>query len=306
MSEVDVLPELKEIVGAVLFAAKQPVTLDQLVELFPQTAGQLGGIAKDYASASRADLDAALAAFRTDLEQAKLGLCVVEVAGGFRLENRPACGPWLRQYLEKGRPNRLSRLAIIAYRQPVMRSEIESVRGVAVDQILRNLLDLQLIRIAGRSDLPGRPWLFGTTQKFLEQFGLRSLDDLPGVEELRRIEETRAAPPAPGLGGGAAGAPAPVVGFAGGPVAAADDTAEASSGSAASEAEAVAPPAGEDDFVIDDTADEFDDDEDDETDFDDEEDQDFHELDGGSSGEETGGEPADENPETRDGPEERP
>ncbi len=297
MSDVDVLPELKEIVGAVLFAAKQPVTLDQLAELFPQTADQHGGIAKDYASATRADVEAALAAFRADLERARLGLSVVEVAGGFRLENRAACGPWLRQYLDKGRPNRLSRpametLAIIAYRQPVMRSEIESVRGVAVDQILRNLLDLQLIRIAGRSELPGRPWLFGTTQKFLEQFGLRSLDDLPGVEELRRIEETRGAAPSPAPAA-AAEPSAPVVGFAGGPVAAAVENEEPPAAGAPD-----APPAPrEDDFVIDDTEDEFDDEDDDETDFDDDEDRDF---------EEEGGESADDGPGTPDRPEDRP
>ena len=84
-------------------------------------------------------------------------------------------------------------LAIIAYRQPCTRGEIEAVRGVAVDQIVRNLLDLQLIRAVGRSELPGRPWLFGTTQKFLLHFGLKDLKDLPGVEELKRIEAARGA-----------------------------------------------------------------------------------------------------------------
>ena len=119
---------------------------------------------------------------------------VIEVANGFRFENDSSCGPWLRHLLERGRPTRLSRpaletLAIIAYRQPVMRSEIEAVRGVAVDQIIRNLLEMQLIKIVGRSELPGRPWQFGTTQKFLEHFGLKNLMDLPGVEELRRMED---------------------------------------------------------------------------------------------------------------------
>jgi len=80
-------------------------------------------------------------------------------------------------------------LAIVAYRQPVLRSEIESVRGVSVDSILRNLVELQLVKVVGRSELPGRPWMFGTTQRFLEHFGLRSLEDMPGMDELKRKEE---------------------------------------------------------------------------------------------------------------------
>ena len=122
------------------------------------------------------------------------------MAGGWRLENDASCGAWLRVMLQKGRGNRLSlpaleTLAIVAYRQPVARSEIEAVRGVAVDAILKNLLELQLVKVVGRTDLPGRPWLFGTTRKFMEHFGLKSLAELPGTDELRRMddEETRKA-----------------------------------------------------------------------------------------------------------------
>lgn len=197
MSEVEVLPEIKEIVGAILFASKQPVALAALAAVFKQTADRYGGITRDFAAAGEPEVAAAVESLRADLQQAKTGLRVAEVAQGFRIENVPTCGPWLRTFLEKGRPNRLSQpaletLAVIAYRQPVMRSEIESVRGVAVDQILRNLLDMQLIRITGRSELPGRPWMFGTTQKFLEHFGINKLDDLPGTDELRRLEDARA------------------------------------------------------------------------------------------------------------------
>ena len=114
------------------------------------------------------------------------------------MENDANCGPWLRTMLQKGRGTRLSlpaleTLAIIAYRQSCVRSEIEAVRGVAVDAILKNLLDLQLVRVVGRSELPGRPWMFGTTQKFMEHFGLKNLDDLPGTDELRRIEAEQSA-----------------------------------------------------------------------------------------------------------------
>jgi segregation and condensation protein B len=196
MSDVEKLPELKEIVGAVLFGAKSPVTLERLHGLMAQAAEQIGGVSTPFAAATLEDVQAALDALRADLENARVGLRIAEVAHGYRIENLPSCGPWLRAYLEKGKPNRLSHpaletLAIIAYRQPIMRSEVEAVRGVAVDQILRNLLDLQLIRIVGRSDLPGRPWLFGTTQKFLEYFGLRTLEDLPGSEELKRFDQGR-------------------------------------------------------------------------------------------------------------------
>lgn len=193
MSDLETIPELKQILGAVLFAAKEPVSLSQFKHVFEQTGEQYGGITKDFVEVTDDLLLEALEALKQDLANQSVGLHVREVANGYRLANDANCGPWLRVLLEKGKANRLSRpaletLAIIAYRQPVVRSEIEAVRGVAVDQIIRNLLDMQLIRVVGRSDLPGRPWLFGTTQKFLEHFGVNSLNDLPGTDELRRLE----------------------------------------------------------------------------------------------------------------------
>lgn len=187
------LPELKQIVGALLFGSKTPLGVAEIRKVLQQTAEIWGEHTRQYAEASNEDIAMAVSQLRADLAERKTGMRIQEVAGGYRLENDPACGPWLRQLLARGKPTRLSRpaletLAIIAYRQPCMRSEIEAVRGVAVDQILRNLLEMQLIRIVGRSPLPGRPWLFGTTQKFLEHFGLKSLDELPGIEELRRME----------------------------------------------------------------------------------------------------------------------
>lgn len=191
--DITVLPELKQIVGALLFGSKTPLGVAEIRKVLQQTAEIWGEHTRVYAEASEEDIAAAVAQLRADLAERKTGMRIQEVAGGYRLENDPTCGPWLRQLLARGKPTRLSRpaletLAIIAYRQPCMRSEIEAVRGVAVDQILRNLLEMQLIRIVGRSPLPGRPWLFGTTQKFLEHFGLKSLDELPGIEELRRME----------------------------------------------------------------------------------------------------------------------
>ena len=188
-----VLPELKQIIGAMLFVRKEPLTAAEIRRTLAATAERRGGITADFAKAGEELVREAVDQLARDLAERKAGFHVIEVAGGWRLENDANCGPWLRTMLQKGRGARLSlpaleTLAIIAYRQPCVRSEIEAVRGVAVDAILRNLLEMQLIRVVGRSELPGRPWMFGTTQKFMEHFGLKSLDDLPGTDELRRLE----------------------------------------------------------------------------------------------------------------------
>jgi len=192
-----VLPELKQIVGSMLFVRKEPLGLAEIKRVLAQTAEQRGGMTIDYAKATDKQIQDALDELGRDLSERKAGFHLIEVAGGWRLENDAACGPWLRIMLQKGKGTRLSlaaleTLAIVAYRQPCVRSEIEAVRGVAVDQILKNLLELGLVRVVGRSDLPGRPWMFGTTQKFMEHFGLKSLDELPGTDDLRRMEGEQA------------------------------------------------------------------------------------------------------------------
>lgn len=117
-----------------------------------------------------------------------LGMELVEVAGGYRFQTAPDCGKWVRKMLNKGKPTRLARpaietLAIIAYRQPVARSEIESIRGVCAGHVIKALMEMQLVRIIGRSDLPGRPFLFGTTPAFLDHFGLSSLNELEPIKK---------------------------------------------------------------------------------------------------------------------------
>ena len=152
-----------------------------------------------------AEIRRAVAEVRERLAKAGVGFELAEVNGGYRLMSAEACGPWLRQMLSKGRATVLSRpaietLAIIAYRQPVSRSEIESVRGVNAGHVIKALMEMQLVRIVGRSDLPGRPFLFGTTPAFLEHFGLKSLDDLEkieGAQDLARPREDAAAANAP-------------------------------------------------------------------------------------------------------------
>jgi segregation and condensation protein B len=191
MSDADVLPEVKQIVGAMFFTQRQPLTAKQILKVFPQAAEHYAGVTVQYAQVGEDDVEAAITQFREELDRAKLGFHLIAVAGGWRLQNDRVCGPWVRTLLEKGKPSRLSRpaletLSIVAYRQPISRADIEAIRGVSADAIIRNLLEMGLVKVAGRSELPGRPWLFGTTQMFLESFGLNSLDDLPGMEELRR------------------------------------------------------------------------------------------------------------------------
>jgi len=118
----------------------------------------------------------------------KLGIELVEIAGAYRFQTDASCGKWVRRMLNKGKPARLPRsaietLAIIAYRQPVTRSEIESIRGVGAGHVIKALMEMQLVRIIARSDLPGRPFLFGTTPTFLTHFGLSSLKDLDPMKQ---------------------------------------------------------------------------------------------------------------------------
>lgn len=197
MTDWNVIPELKQIVGALLFAAREPVSIETIRKTLRDAAKQYEGPVKDFAQVTDDDLRAAIKQLNEELIRDRIGIHVGEVANGYRLQNDLNCGIWIRQMLEKGRSNRLSKpaletLAIIAYRQPCTRSEIEAVRGVAVDAILKNLMEMQLVKAAGRSELPGRPWLFATTQKFLEYFGIKNVQDLPGIEELRRMEKAQA------------------------------------------------------------------------------------------------------------------
>lgn len=187
----EVIPEIRQIIGALLFASQAPLTVKQIRNVFKRALENYEGITKEFEGITEAQVRDGLADLKRELERAKCGLVLVEVSTGFRLQNDKACGPWIRQLLEKGRVSRLSKpaletLAIIAYRQPCTRADVEAIRGVSVDSMVRNLLEMQLLKVVGRSELPGRPWLFGTTNLFMEHFGLKNLEDLPGMTELRR------------------------------------------------------------------------------------------------------------------------
>lgn len=197
MSEGMQDPELKQVLGALLFASKKPLTVAEIRAALRETAQNGEPATQAFGDVAPADLQAALDALCAEIASARLGLVLVEVAGAYRFQSDAIAGTWVRQLLKIDKPQRLSRpaletLAIIAYRQPISRAEIEAVRGVGVDAMIRHLLELQLIRMAGRSDLPGRPMLYGTTQFFLEHFGLSSVKNLPGVEQLSRRDRERA------------------------------------------------------------------------------------------------------------------
>src|SRR5262245_54932723 len=165
---------LAAVLESMLLAAGAPVPLTRLVEALE--------------GAPRREVTAALRALGESYERGGRGLRLVYVAGGYQLRSAPEHGHWVRRLLG-GRPPRLSRpmletLAIIAYRQPCTRPEIEAIRGVEADAVLSTLLDRRLIRIVGRKDAPGRPLLYATTKDFLEVFGLPDLQALPPLAEL--------------------------------------------------------------------------------------------------------------------------
>ena len=139
------------------------------------------------------DVRAALDRLKADHDERSGGICLQDVAGGYQFRTRPEFAPWVKK-LKSGKPASLSpaaleTLAIVAYRQPIVKSEIESIRGVDVGGPLKSLLDKKLVRIVGRKDVPGKPIIYGTTKKFLEVFNLRDLSDLPTMREMKEMTE---------------------------------------------------------------------------------------------------------------------
>lgn len=185
MSDEPTLPDpnsLQSVIGALLFASERPLSVDELRTALRQ------GPNGDFAQATPRQIRGYLEDIAATLARSDLGLRLCEEDGRFSLRTVAEAAPWVRALTKAAPPQRLSRagletLAIIAYRQPISRAEIESVRGVSADHTVRALLELNLIRTVGRSELPGRPFLYGTTSTFLEHFGLRSLDELRAESE---------------------------------------------------------------------------------------------------------------------------
>ncbi len=181
---------LQEIVGALLFASESPLSAAEIracVRGVSPEDGDSAEIMEVYKTCTNREIEEALRGLEKALEVAKCGFSLVCTGGQYRMQTTPVCGRYVRALLKLDRPNRLSRasletLAIVAYRQPITKSEVEQIRGVSVDTIMKTLSDLGLVRLVGRSELPGHPFLYGTTPFFLEHFGLASLDQLNEID----------------------------------------------------------------------------------------------------------------------------
>ena len=181
---------LQEIVGSLLFASESPLSAAELRECVRGVSpedGDSAEIMEVYKTCTSREIEEALRGLEKALEVAKCGFSLVCTGGQYRMQTTPVCGRYVRALLKLDRPNRLSRasletLAIVAYRQPITKSEVEQIRGVSVDTIMKTLADLGLVRLVGRSELPGHPFLYGTTPFFLEHFGLASLDQLNEID----------------------------------------------------------------------------------------------------------------------------
>jgi segregation and condensation protein B len=195
--------ELKFILESLLFSAQKPLSVKELREVLASAAEaeDADATAKSPAKIKESELTAALEQLAREHETAARSYRLVCVAGSWQFVTQPECAPWLRALVGvKARPPRLSQpaletLAIIAYRQPITRAEVEQIRGVNVDGTMQTLMERGLVESVGRAEVVGRPPTYGTTVLFLEYFGLRGLGDLPAADELRRIPVEK--PPAP-------------------------------------------------------------------------------------------------------------
>ncbi len=187
---------LKQIVEAIIFASEKPISAAEILAALrgAAEAAKENPELTDLANSRENDVVDTVDALSSEYADSGRSFVIRETAAGWQLVTSASFGPWLRQLYPESKPARMSApaletLAIIAYRQPVTRADIEAVRGVSVDGVMQTLLDRNLVRIAGRADIPGRPLLYETTHFFMEHFGLRGLDELPNAGELRRAAE---------------------------------------------------------------------------------------------------------------------
>lgn len=169
----------KAVVEALLFASEKPLIIDQIKNVLDNL--------------DTAAIRKIIEELSMEYEQDNRGMRIMEVAGGFRMFTSSGLAPFLKKFYKQRRAERLSKpaletLAIIAYKQPLTRIEIESLRNVNVDGVIKSLEEKGLIRITGRKNAPGRPLVYGTTRQFLEYFGLKSLEDLPKMEDFHKLK----------------------------------------------------------------------------------------------------------------------
>ncbi|MDD5452395.1 MAG: SMC-Scp complex subunit ScpB [Desulfovibrionales bacterium] len=172
------MSELKQILEALIFVSETPLRRDKIIDVLPEY--------------KKEEIGATLIQLKDEYDAEGRSFALYEVAEGFQFRTRPEYRDWIAR-LKKSAPARLSReametLAIIAYKQPILRSEIERIRGVDVSGVLKSLLEKKLIRIVGRNkELAGKPLIYGTTQRFLEVFDLRDLSSLPNLKEIKAL-----------------------------------------------------------------------------------------------------------------------
>lgn len=174
-------PHLTSILESILFASEDPVSLDRLC-----------GILEEY---DREDIRSALIQLLQDYRSRESGIFLAEVAKGYQFRTREEYGEYVRR-LVKTKSSRFSQsaletVAIIAYRQPITRAEVEYLRGVDSGGVIKTLLEKKLIKILGKKDIPGRPLIYGTTREFLELFGLKDLSSLPSLREIEELASDR-------------------------------------------------------------------------------------------------------------------
>ena len=179
---------LKAVIEALLFASDKPLPLERMRNaLDNMDAAQIRGILEEL---------------KNDYEKSERGVRIAEIAGGFQIITAPSFAPFLKKLYKDRHADKLSKpaletLAIIAYKQPVTKLEVESLRSVNVDGVFYSLMDKGLIRVAGRKKAPGRPKVYGTTAQFLEYFGLKSLEELPKIENFQTALSEKEAPDGP-------------------------------------------------------------------------------------------------------------
>ncbi|HDH04915.1 MAG TPA: SMC-Scp complex subunit ScpB [Nitrospirae bacterium] len=182
--------EARSIIESLLFMAGEPVTLDTLRKIVEVDKYNTERLVRELIS---------------DYSVRNTGLFVVEVAEGFQMVTNPACAPWVKKLISTTAPKKLSQssietMAIIAYKQPIIKAEIEAIRGVNSDGVVKTLLERRLVKILGRKEVPGRPLMYGTTKEFLQYFGLKDLSELPTLKEFEEVDIPdlpEAAPEAP-------------------------------------------------------------------------------------------------------------
>lgn len=179
------MSDLKGIIEALIFASPDPVTVKALVKLLDSDASSAPP------AAVKEDVLAAIEELKADYRRPG-GLQLVEIAGGYQIVTRPELHEWVRRLFHERTTQKLSvaaleTLAVIAYRQPVTAPEVADIRGVNTAGVLSTLIERKLIKIVGRKQVVGRPFLYGTTREFLERFGLNDLSDLPKVEDLSEL-----------------------------------------------------------------------------------------------------------------------